>query len=58
MAQLNTEKLLIERVKELKCLSTIAQLCQNHDREMFAILEKAMNMLPLGWMYPEKHGQD
>ncbi len=54
MAQLNTEKLLIERVKELKCLFTIAKLCQNQEREMFSVLQEAIDLLPFGWMFPEK----
>ena len=41
-----------ERVKELRCLSTISELCASVNKSMQTILEDAVRLIPTGWSCP------
>lgn len=42
-----------ERVKELTCLYSLAQLCDRQDLSLEQILQGAAELLPPAWQYPE-----
>ncbi len=42
-----------ERVKELTCLYGIARLAAQPDISLEELLQKAVDLLPLGWLYPD-----
>jgi len=47
------ERLLVERVKELKCLFEISKICQEYDENLPAKLLQLSNQLKSGWEFPE-----
>lgn len=47
------QKGLQERIKELKCLYTIANLSEESDLSTDNFLQKAVNVIPDAWQYPE-----
>ena len=42
-----------ERVKELRCLYAMSDLLVNHGMSLSEVLEKAVNIIPPAWQYPE-----
>jgi len=42
-----------ERVKELRCMYAISDLLVNHGMPLNEVLEKAVNIIPPAWQYPE-----
>ena len=42
-----------ERIKEMDCLIKISRLLDNPDRSQEHMLQEAIEMIPLGWQYPE-----
>jgi PAS domain S-box-containing protein len=47
------ENALQERVKELKCIADISRLAEQPGISIDEFAEKAVNLLPAGWQYPE-----
>lgn len=47
------ERQLRERIKELNCLFTIAELAGDADRTLPELLQGTVDRLPLGWQFPE-----
>ncbi|HOX42984.1 MAG TPA: sensor histidine kinase [Myxococcota bacterium] len=45
---------LAERVKELKCLYSISALLKGRHSDLGEILQKAVEVLPSAWQYPER----
>ena len=44
---------LTERVKEVRCLNQINQLCNDHKTDMAALLSQAVEIIPSGFLYPD-----
>jgi signal transduction histidine kinase len=44
---------LMERVKELSCLYSIAQISEQHNYSLDEILQKIVEIIPPAWQYPE-----
>lgn len=42
-----------ERIKELNCLYTIAQLAERHSDSVEELLKDLVNFLPISWQFPE-----
>lgn len=47
------EHALRERVKELRCLYGIAKLVERHEPSLEALFQRAVDLLPPSWQYPE-----
>lgn len=47
------EKQLRERVKELNCLYSLTRLIEENENSIASLLQKAVELLPLSWQYPE-----
>jgi DNA-binding CsgD family transcriptional regulator len=48
------ENQLRERVKELNCLYRLARLIEENDNSIDAMLQGAVELLPISWQYPEQ----
>jgi len=48
-----TEKTLVERVKELGCLYAISSLVERHGISLDEILQETADLIPPGWQYPK-----
>ena len=53
MPQLENERKLAERVKELDCLYALAKITQAYERPLPEILEEALKVVPTGWQFPD-----
>lgn len=53
-AENRLEKQLRERVKELNCLYSLTRLIENNENSIDAILQGAVELLPVSWQYPEQ----
>lgn len=42
-----------ERVKELNCLYTLSQIIEKNINNLNAMLEEAVNLMPISWQYPD-----
>lgn len=47
-------KALAERIKELNCLYGISNLFENQDVSLSWIMQRAVELIPAAWQYPEK----
>jgi len=45
---------LAERIKELNCLYGISNLFENQDVSLPWIMQRAVELIPAAWQYPEK----
>jgi signal transduction histidine kinase len=48
-----TEKALRERIKELSCLYSIAQIASQPDKSEHAMFEEIVALIPRAWQYPD-----
>jgi two-component system, NtrC family, response regulator HydG len=49
----STAKALTERIKELNCLYGISNLLENQDVSLSWIMNRAVELIPTAWQYPE-----
>jgi PAS domain S-box-containing protein len=50
----NAPNALTERIKELNCLYGISNLFENQDVSLGWIMQRAVDLIPAAWQYPEK----
>lgn len=53
LAHHRTEAALVERVKELTCLHSVARAVGQHEAEVPSILQEVVALLPPAWQHPE-----
>ena len=51
--RIRAEHALRERVKELRCLYGIAKLVERYEPSLDSLLQRAVDLLPPSWQYPE-----